>query len=836
MKKIIIGLFLFQIISLNVISQTNARYGYRYPTDYGHPAGAVFRIFVVFAEVPDDTLSLNVPNWQKGKLPDYKNDFIDSVVSANYQTFTSRYYNEISFGKLHIVGNYYPHLLQIPFNLFDETPTTKRDGSDIAVIRELNRLCNGGQLPTTGGLEFPNDFDNWSPRTGLGVLRQNVPDGDVDCIVIVWRVNSKIGATRSGGHFHSDRYSEPISNKEGVFSIGCFYSDNYSTIPVHEIAHGFVGPNEYHTGNGAGMGTYLELHSGFGILSSGGFWYMPGYNAWDRYRLGWKNPQNQYQYEISALNENGLQVNTDLDYMQQTGDSVVYILRDFATTGDAVRIKLPYLRTLKPSAREQWIWIENHQLLSDKIEYVAHKHGANSPMFKVPRGIYFNIQVGNEDFSSSSFDNSRTNYIAPINKFGRFDFTTYTPFICVPNNNHATTMGETDDAHANPFTGVGIVSSHPFDTNGDGLIFTEERYGLGKVKYNGVVLGTEYFGFLQYSGFGSVFDAYYQGDKISISTNPAPNPLYTYKCKDRKLANKTPYTTPASDDNRRIYLNGLSIRVVEEIANGNAKDIKICIRWKDYDVKNNVRWCGDSIVLNEKVNLLSGNTILLDQGLTPVRPNNPKFFAGKNIFADPTLFICMQGSHFKANSGSTIHLKNNSTLVAESGSEIELDGANLLVESGSTLHIKSGATLRIKNSGNVYVKATGYLCIEQGATVILQDYNSVIRMGENATYGVNPLYLVSANCSSTITHSGNGSVVDLSLDVYIQNETITSNRYIGGRNIYVGHHVTTSKPQGNVLITNNANNNVNVVFDCQNIIFDTGFKCDLGASFKVVKQ
>ena len=69
-------------------------------------------------------------------------------------------------------------------------------------------------------------------------------------------------------------------------------------------------------------------------------------------------------------------------------------------------------------------------------------------------------------------------------------------------------------------------------------------------------------------------------------------------------------------------------------------------------------------------------------------------------------------------------------------------------------------------------------------------------------------------------------------DVYIQNETI-SNRYIRGRNIYVGRTVTTTKPQGNVVISNNAN----VVFDAsQSIIFDAGFECPLGSSFKTVPQ
>ena len=70
-------------------------------------------------------------------------------------------------------------------------------------------------------------------------------------------------------------------------------------------------------------------------------------------------------------------------------------------------------------------------------------------------------------------------------------------------------------------------------------------------------------------------------------------------------------------------------------------------------------------------------------------------------------------------------------------------------------------------------------------------------------------------------------------DVYIQNLTLDRDYYIQGRNIYVGNDVTNTKPQGDVLITNGAN----VFFDASGkVVLDKGFKCDLGSSFKTVKQ
>jgi len=792
MKKLSLLLLLAVLVnSIFAQGQTDSRNGRKMP------AKGIFRIFFVFAEVTGDPYNKPMAGWTEGQMPNNSADYIDLHVSVNYQSYMSRYFNEISFGELKVLGDYHPQLIQIPYNSFaNESQSVDR------VFEKLATLCNGQQIQTARGFNFPEDFDLWDLSTEEGQVKQNIKDGAIDCIIIVWRVNSRLATTQGSGAFNYDKTFN-IGNKVEISNYGRVYPSGSGDFFIirHEFAHLLLGGNNFHSGGaGAGIGTYMQNYSGYSLLSS---WnrYMPGYNAWDRYRLGWKN--SQHVYDISARNENGQEVNADLDYTLQVGDSIIYVLRDFASTGNAVRVKLPYIRTLNPSAKEQWIWIENHQLLPDKMEYEESLHGANSQMFRVPRGIYLNLQTGNDDFSSFS---SSTNYIAPVNRFGRFDFTAYTTSPSV--------MGETNDAHANPFTGVGLASYHPNDVNGNGTIPGGEMYSLAKIKYNGVELGTEYFGYYQYPYLGSVFDAYYQGDKISISTNPAPFTWLTYE----RNSNGAIYNpTPQSTDNRKIYLNGLSIRVVEQQING---DVKICIRWKDYDVKNDIRWCGD-VILNEKVNLLSGNTILLDQGLTPVRPNYPITFNGKQIFADPTLFTCKQGSLFKANSESTIHLKNNSTLVAENGSEVELDGANLIVESGATLHIKSGATLRIKNGGNVDVKSGGYLCIEQGAIVILQDYNSVIKMRQDAT-----------NSCSAITYSGNGSIIDYSQDVYIQNETITTNRYIGGKNIYVGSNVTNTKPQGNVVITGGAH----VIFDAAGkVIFDTGFKCALGSSFEIRK-
>ena len=203
---------------------------------------------------------------------------------------------------------------------------------------------------------------------------------------------------------------------------------------------------------------------------------------------------------------------------------------------------------------------------------------------------------------------------------------------------------------------------------------------------------------------------------------------------------------------------------------------------------------------------------------------------GQKVFADPTVFTAKNGSLFKHEQKGFTILKNNSSYIAESGSLLELnDKSVFVVDSGCTLQIKAGAGAAVKGSGRIIIKSGGYLCVEQGADINLQDYNSVIALEEGAVLGADPQLFPNASCSSAVLKTGNGSIADYSQDVYIQNETISADRYIAGRNIFVGNNVTAGKPSGNVLI----NNGAGVIFDCREIVLDAGFECAAGASFEV---
>ncbi|NMC98381.1 MAG: hypothetical protein GYA62_01475, partial [Bacteroidales bacterium] len=67
-------------------------------------------------------------------------------------------------------------------------------------------------------------------------------------------------------------------------------------------------------------------------------------------------------------------------------------------------------------------------------------------------------------------------------------------------------------------------------------------------------------------------------------------------------------------------------------------------------------------------------------------------------------------------------------------------------------------------------------------------------------------------------------------NIYIQDETITNDRYIYGVNFFAGENVTNQLPQGPVVITNNSN----VIFDYSNgVSLEGGFEVQSGSTFEV---
>ncbi|MHB9055524.1 MAG: M43 family zinc metalloprotease [Paludibacteraceae bacterium] len=247
-------------------------------------------------------------------------------------------------------------------------------------------------------------------------------------------------------------------------------------------------------------------------------------------------------------------------------------------------------------------------------------------------------------------------------------------------------------------------------------------------------------------------------------------------------------------------------------------------------------------------------------------PNeSPTLISSNQTWDRPRLFT----SDMIINNGATVsasckmYLPANKKIIVEANSKLIIDGGSILnvcnepvniqVNQGGYLEIKGAALLEncninvlnqgsLKLSGNVTLKnkstinlfSGSYFCFLTGINLNLEDSNTSLSLYEGYNLGVNPTYFpdLSSGCLTSIdalSYSGNGLIKNYTVDIYIQNETISSNRYIAGRNIFVGNHVTTSKPAGDVLITNGAQ----VIFDCKEITFDAGFECAAGSAYEV---
>ena len=697
--------FIFRWISgivllLGLINQNIYAYiGEDSRNGYDLPAKGTLRVLVVFAEVTDaPNYNSDTWPWEAGKMPPAADQMFDTdwltyggIIVGGGLGLSDRpvtpagpppaptkrfscFFHDASFGKLNVKGDYYPELVKIPYS-----SVLNGANCDSLVIEILASKTN----PTSAtGLKIPADFDAWTP-TASYVEKDNTSDGKIDNLIIIWRINSHFATVNGSGRWV---YLPQVNYVQSI----CCYDFLSNTVVPHELSHGFLGDNQYHNG-GAGGGTrhFMTDVGGYGILES----YnnnLRSCNAWDRYRLGWK--KNDAYPDIYACNTVGEIANGDISYripnpaeFKNAEELTVreYVLRDFLTTGDALRIKLPYVG--QNGEDPQWIWVENH--VKDSL-WAYYPTGASHPM-----GVRINLQIGGDDFKSCNYFYTRTNYYVPFSRFGRWDFD-----ISQINGDY---KASTTSTKSNAFTGNSLLESLKYDANGDGKLQDREEVTIKEVYKDNVRIGGDH------PIFGNAYDVFRVGDTLSLATNPATTPWLTHK-----TITKNDACTPAdSRDNRKIYLNGLRIHIKEKRADGS---VVVVVTQGYYRVNQDQRWCGD-IVLNEKISLGAGKKIHLDLGTTPIVKTMPIIIGNKRYFTEPTVLTCKANSVLSLDKDSKIEIDDYCALVLEQGSIVEKKAtsgvATIHVKSGGTLIVESGVTFK---NGKIILKidAGGYACVD----------------------------------------------------------------------------------------------------------------------------
>jgi hypothetical protein len=686
------------------------------------PASGVIRVLIVFAEYDylnggDPTPEEGTVGWPAHSLPTWANEIADAnLPPGNASGVLTRYYQMASSGNYTVLGDYLlapdnGGIFKIPT---DSAHPINPANSDL--IAAVNSKL-GNNIFTAQGLNSIDYFDLWTcPDCEFG-LPKTTPSSEsprkYDNVIFIWRNSSFNGI----GDYS---YSTPGKMLGHDANTYCWFGTHEripTQIMIHEYAHLIYGGLDFHCGGGGwfiGGDYWIPAIGGWSNLGLSGSSLL-SWNAWDRLRLDWKAPGNKFS--VSTRNEsNTAEMNGDLDAANNSL-SGIYTLRDFVTTGDAIRIKLPF--TNPESEYPEYLWLENHNTFSmNQCEWDRFLwEDGNNCIRPAVYGLYAYIQIDRETRQGTTFDEvfkGYAYYLRPFTAEGFYDKEfeeTAIPNTCISSMlmYPFTRLPE----NANPLTGSGDQEYYAVDWNQDNVLDHSDQFYTNIENIDGT-----YHENMFNNGHSRNAFTKHGNNKIGIGTNPA----------SATLMNMVGYDTPVegAKNIRKVYLNGLSVEILNQNEDGT---IQVKIRFDDVDVDKDVRWCAEDIVLNPissptgySLNLKAGKTITLDQGITATRMTDPVLFENRMIFASPTALSIESEAKIHLETNSEIVLKNASTLKMSPGSScIVEDGGLIELEKGTTMIIDNGASFSINGKGKLIARTGSTLCISPEAKLAFQN-------------------------------------------------------------------------------------------------------------------
>jgi hypothetical protein len=656
-------------------------------------------------------------------IPDNLLDFMDtSYVSGQQRGFITRSLGESSFDSLQLIGDF------IIVNVKESRILAKR-GLDIVPGSNLPDFDDSVAFNRKQSY-FKDAIVEVINQYGFSTVYGHNAIGDYDyehnntfyfTHLIYRNISKSYGNLDIGsGNGNNDLENKQIKIGNSYYTMGrkgITVGGMGSAIVTHEICHSLFGSDDFHTsgGNHRGLGNHMPffpLQGGYGLMGAASK-SLVSCNGYERWRMHWKHPLAPDYITARNVN-NSAYLNADIT--KEDGNAA-FLLRDFVTYGDAVRIKLPYKDS--DSSTNQYIWLENHQVgLNRKLDYYrwSDEHPCRPPGMP---GIYAYYQVGNDFLSGSPFQlwayNDRDN-LRIIPAEGYYDYSMQTApyaFACVAYNNNMeySFVRET----ANPFCGTQdqecqLISNQ----SGDDTLHMKHEKQIWRKK-----IGNQIIDSLPMNGDNR--DAFSGYAKINMSTNPGTcntktcyNNMYGDNIRDFDNQSQLRRNTQTT------YLSGLSIEMIPK----PNRDFLVLIRWDDYDITCDARWTG-KIALKEQAVLTRNHHILLTQNQTVAKPYRD---VESGLFAAPTLFTCESGSVFIQQPQTSVTLEQKSKMIIDSNSRYILgDSARLIVQAGCTLIVKKGARFITGRDARLIADGNG--------TILL--YDSLL-LGRNASITVRP--------------------------------------------------------------------------------------------------
>ena len=607
---------------------------------YGH-----FHVLLIFAEIEYDSAYSKLDpcptegseNWKKGELPKWKDKlFYPKPEMTGTDAFMSNYFRQASFNRFQVTGDYVEKtitLKQSEIRDAKENVVTSESFANNYFKKALLDKLNASEIRTANQMKF-EDFDRWA-LAPAGIKKEEKPNGNWDMVMIIWRNINVYGLGDNSGFVSPGSLGELQEHQMDSYSMFRMSYDQPTVIIRHEFSHMLYGGNNFHTADaGAGTWTYFVVTQGYSNMSNADR-SSETWNAWDRERMNWKNPDNQFL--MSARDgETNKEVSGELTYgTPLSNENGIYMLRDFVRYGDALKIKLPYV---PEKNLQEYLWIENHQLLPGSLDH----HGA------MPKGMYAFITSGKDKMTGPETYGGDNCYTWFLTAEGNYDFRYEEP-----KPNFRKVIMDAD--RENPLTGYSYLTTAKIDRDSNGRIEPMERVFIENLRIRGEEMPDSYFTYLHLPMYGTAGIGFtgQNSSKICMGCNPSANSVLTHSSAGGMKPN----------DNRKIWLNGISIEIMRFDQEGNCY---VKIRWDDFDISSDIRWCGD-IVCNEQINILPKKTLFLDQGYSPQELISQGKINGEHVFAKPTVLTLIPGSTLTLGKKSKLIIGEGSKLIVQKG-------------------------------------------------------------------------------------------------------------------------------------------------------------------------
>lgn len=517
------------------------------------------------------------------------------------------------------------------------------------------------------------------------------PDHVLDYVVVVFRRRG------GGGYAGISNYvfTTTAKGKEEKYTVhpSCGFTiitgipDNECGLKRlfhHELAHTlFNCPHVF--GANTVYGNYFYTSTGWGMMAYGVV--NCSANAWESWFNGWIE----------------LPPERDLSGVQHNGR---YRLKDFVTTGDAIRITLPY--------SGQRLWIENHAGISPLDDRESfYRDGLNDSISPADKGVLMFVEniASDRRQEISPLGLAYANGLKALYAGGNYDYEAlgYAPDprwwgnILVDFN----VMGANPSGAHNGITPVRgnfgydtlfpdkIIyrsftnnSQEPCSICGEPCKGALSQEAVGVNKKNGMYTYDEI-------GLHMAFGNQALPQKIGISSNPMIINHQKYLCPDKL---------------EPIYLHGVSVTILSKSESG---EVTLEIRFDDTEITGDQRFTGE-LILNDvpgaayDLLLKEGATLTIDQSGTPNRYNQGNLVNGVYEFpgfVNPSLLTIEKGARVLVEEGATLRIMEGSTLLVKSGATVIVKGKIKIgknafweTEAGAEIKVEGGKISRHKKS------------------------------------------------------------------------------------------------------------------------------------------